>query len=65
MPDRIRKIQVRLPIAANDWLFVNRATVQAKDQDHHGADGCRQVGIDVLHADLCKHGREPRKKCGE
>ena len=30
MPDRIRKIQVRLPIAENGWFFVARAIAQAK-----------------------------------
>jgi hypothetical protein len=30
MPDRIRKIQVRLPMVEMGWLFVNRATDQAK-----------------------------------
>src|ERR1700716_495943 len=30
MPDRIRKIQVRLPMVEMDWLFVKRATDQAK-----------------------------------
>jgi hypothetical protein len=30
MPDRIRKIQVRLPMVEMDWLFVKRATDHAK-----------------------------------
>src|ERR1700736_205499 len=30
MPDRIRNIQVRLPMVEMDWLFVKRATNQAK-----------------------------------
>src|ERR1700716_740745 len=30
MPDRIRKIHVRLPMVEMDWLFVKRATDQAK-----------------------------------
>src|SRR5882757_4018860 len=30
MPDRIRKIQVRLPMVEIDWLFVKRATDHAK-----------------------------------
>jgi hypothetical protein len=30
MPDRTRKIQVRLPIVESGWLFVKKATDQAK-----------------------------------
>jgi hypothetical protein len=30
MPDRIKKIQVRLPIVESGWLLVKRATLHAK-----------------------------------
>jgi hypothetical protein len=55
MPDRLRKLQVRLSILEMDGLLVKTAMDPREDQNDHSSDRSRQVGIDVLHSDLCEY----------